>query len=284
MQIDVHSLARVITRTPGVRKVLKWVTSRWGEGRIYTIRTGPMKGLRWRRENRFPYWYHTGRYEPYISRWIAAQLRPGDTYWDIGAHAGYHTLQGARAVGPQGRVLAVEPDPSVCESLREQLALNALTNVTLLEGAVSDTVGSARLVVPEADDTRSSALEEAHTFGPTSVRAARIDVSTTTLDELAGRYPPAHLMKMDIEGAEAAALRGCGRLWEGDYRPRCILLSYHGQDIRDFCRTILLKHGYMVEELEHGHRLEVHARRGGTFVALDEANSPPQLPHLLPPT
>lgn len=271
IKMDVHSLARLIVRTPAVRKVLKWVTSRWGEGRIYTIRTGPMKGLRWRRENRFPYWYHTGRYEPYISSWIAAHLRPGDTYWDIGAHAGYHTLQGARTVGPRGRVLAVEPDPSVCRSLNEQVALNAFTNVTVLQAAVSDTVGSAGLVVPEADDTRSSALEEVPTSGAPSSQAVRIDVPTTTLDELAGRYPPPHLMKMDIEGAEAAALRGGGRLWEGKHRPRCILLSYHGRDIGAICRTVLLEHGYRVEELEHGYRVEVRARRGGTFISVDEA-------------
>ncbi len=268
--MDFHSLARVVVRTPAVRKVLKWVTSRSGEGRIYTIRTGPMQGLRWRRENRFPYWYHTGRYEPYISSWIAARLQPGDTYWDLGAHAGYHTLQGARAVGPRGRVLAVEPDASVCRSLREQLALNALTNVTVVEAAVSDAVGSARLVVPEADDTRSSALEDVHISGTTNLQAVRTDVPTTTLDELAERYPAPHLVKMDIEGAEAAALRGGGRLWEGERRPRCILLSYHGYDVGAFCRTFLLEHGYRLEELEHGYRVEVHARRGGTLVALDE--------------
>lgn len=269
MSMDVHSLARVLVRTPAVRKALKWVTSRWGEGRIYTIRAGPMKGLRWRRENRFPYWYHTGRYEPYISSWIAARLTPGDTYWDIGAHAGYHTLQGARAVGLHGRVLAVEPEASVCRSLREQLSLNAITNVTVVEAAVSDMVGSAHLVVPEPDDTRSSMLEEVGTTAAAGGHAVRTHVMTTTLDELAERYPPAHLVKMDIEGAEAAALRGAGRLWEGKHRPRCILLSYHGREIGAFCRSFLLERGYQLEELEHGYRVEVHARRGGTFVAMD---------------
>lgn len=265
MPMDVHSLGRRVLRIPGARKAFKWVTSRWGEGRIYTIRSGPMRGLRWRRENRFPYWYHTGRYEPYISTLIAARLRSGETYWDIGAHAGCHTLHGARAVGPRGQVLAVEPDASVCRSLREQLALNALTNVTVVEAAVSDTAGSARLVVRAADETRSSALENVHNSYIRNLQGLRIDVPTTTLDELAERYPSPHLLKMDIEGSESAALRGGGRLWEGKRRPRCILLSYHGLETGVFCRTFLLEHGY---------RLEVHAGIGWTFIAVDGGLGP----------
>ena len=46
-------------------------------------------------------------------------LRPGDTFWDLGANAGYHTLMGARAVGPTGRVIAVEP--AACPSLTKGL-------------------------------------------------------------------------------------------------------------------------------------------------------------------
>lgn len=259
MPEDIQSLARMALRIPGARKAFKWVTSSWGEGRIYTIPSGPMRGLRWRRENRFPYWYHTGRYEPEISTLIATQLQPGEIYWDVGAHAGYHTLQGARAVGSQGQVLAVEPDPSVCRSLREQLALNALTNVTVLEAAVSDTAGSVRLVVREVNDTRGSALESVHNSAIRNSQGVRIDVHSTTLDELAERYPAPHLLKMDIEGSESAALRGGGRLWEGKRRPRRILLSYHGYETGAFCRTFLLELGY---------RLEATAT-GGTLLAVD---------------
>lgn len=261
MPVDIQSLARVGLQIPGARKAFKWVTSSWGEGRIYTIRSGPMRGLRWRRENRFPYWYHTGRYEPDISSLIAVHLEPGETYWDVGAHAGYHTLQGARAVGPQGQVLAVEPDPSVCRSLRDQLALNVFRNVTVLEAAVSDTAGSARLVVRDVNDTRGSALEAVHNTAIRNSQGVRIDVASTTLGELAERYPAPHLLKMDIEGSESAALRGGGRLWEGKRRPRCILVSCHGYETFAFCRNLLLELGY---------RLEATAT-AGTLLAVDGA-------------
>ncbi len=263
MALDVHSLTRIVLKVPGARTALKWVTSRWGEGRVYAIRSGPMKGLRWRRENRFPYWYHTGRYEPEISALIAVKLRPGDVYWDLGAHAGYHTLQGARAVGPSGRVLAVEPDPSVCRSLREQLATNGLTNVTVVEAAVSDEAGSTRLVVRAADDTRGSALDSVHNPAIRNSRGLKLEVSSTTLDALAARFPSPHLLKMDIEGSEAAALRAGGQLWEGSRRPWRILLSYHGDESRAFCQRFLLARGYA---------LEVNEGLGSTFLATDRAS------------
>jgi FkbM family methyltransferase len=260
----IHRVARVALQIPGARRTFKWVTSRWGEGRVYTIRSGPMRGLRWRRENRFPYWYHAGRYEPNISRLIAAHLSPGGTFWDIGAHAGYHTLQGARAVGPSGRVLAVEPDPSVCRSLCEQVALNGFTNVTVIEVAVADSVGGARLVVREPDDTRASALESVHNPAIRNSEGVRIPIATTTLDTLAERYPSADLLKMDIEGSETTALPAGGRVWEGTRRPRRILLSYHGHDAGAFCQTFLLEHRF---------GLELHDPGSRTLMAVDQERS-----------
>jgi FkbM family methyltransferase len=258
--VDVHSLSRAALKVPGARRVFKMITALWGEGWIYTIRSGPMKDLKWCRENRFPYWYHTGRYEPEISRLVAATLKPGNTYWDIGAHAGYHTLQGARAVGSSGMVLAVEPDPSVCRSLQRQLALNGFTNVTLVQTAVSDRPGIARLVIRAADDTRTSALDTVHNPVIRNSRGLRIEVPSMTLDQLAERYPPAHLLKMDIEGSECAALQGAGRLWEAGRRPRHVLLSCHGREARDFCERLLLEHGY---------RLRAAPGLSGTVVAVD---------------
>ena len=57
-------------------------------------------------------------------------LRPGDTACDVGAGPGYFTLRLARAVGPDGRVLAVDVEPKMVETLRDRLASAKLANVT----------------------------------------------------------------------------------------------------------------------------------------------------------
>jgi FkbM family methyltransferase len=253
-------------RIPGVEAGFKWLTSRRGEGRIYAIDSGPMRGLRWRRENRYPYWYHTGRYEPHISSFIGEWLQAGQTYWDLGAHAGYHTLQGARAVGPGGCVLAVEPDPNNCRSLLEQVALNDLANVTLLQMAVADQAGTVRLVLRNSD-SRGNALDSIRNPAIENSTGRRIEVTATTLDELAERYPAPHLLKMDIEGAEAMVLSTTVRLWESRHRPRCILLGYHGSETGDMCRGTLLVHGFRLEDRDGF--ATTSSSTYGTFIAVD---------------
>ena len=227
-------------KVPGAFRVYKFVTSRTGEGKIYEIDRGPMAGVRWKRYNSLPYWYHTGQYEPHVSSHIGAHLSEGDAFWDIGAHAGYHTLMAARTVGPRGRVIAVEPDPDTCVIFREQLALNGIENCTLVQGAVSDRSGTLTLR-RLAIDTRRSALQEVGAGDGEAVQ-----VQGTTLDEMASRYPLPHMLKMDIEGAEVLALPGGEGLFSGDARPRHLIIGVHGAAAKRFTETWLRAHGYRV--------------------------------------
>lgn len=56
-------------------------------------------------------------------------LRPGERVADIGAGSGYFTLRVARAVGPEGRVRALDINDPLLELLRERVAAAGLTNV-----------------------------------------------------------------------------------------------------------------------------------------------------------
>jgi SAM-dependent methyltransferase len=60
----------------------------------------------------------------------ALRLRPGQVACDVGAGPGYFTLRLARAVGPSGRVFAVDVEPKILDALRERLAASGLRNVT----------------------------------------------------------------------------------------------------------------------------------------------------------
>ncbi len=57
---------------------------------------------------------------------------------DLGAHAGCYTLCAARAVGAEGRVVAIEADPRTVERLRRNVQLNAIENVTIVAEGASD--------------------------------------------------------------------------------------------------------------------------------------------------
>lgn len=68
----------------------------------------------------------------------ALALRPGQTACDVGAGNGYHTVRMARAVGPTGRVLAVDIQPQMLALLQARVDEAGLDNVQTIEGRPGD--------------------------------------------------------------------------------------------------------------------------------------------------
>ena len=60
---------------------------------------------------------------------LSRVLRPGDTFIDVGANIGFFSLMAARLVGQAGKVLAFEPNRSVCKRLRHACEMNLCTHV-----------------------------------------------------------------------------------------------------------------------------------------------------------
>ncbi len=127
------------------------------------------------------------------------QVRPGDVVLDCGAYTGWVTLFFSELVGPTGRVVAIEAHPVSFACLAEMCRRNHLTNVVLLQCAVSDAAGTAHIT----DTTRS----QANTI---VAGDAGIEVPTRTLDDIVKELgvESVALIKMNIEGAETAALKG----------------------------------------------------------------------------
>ena len=73
-----------------------------------------------------------GRTERPLLDWFASNVRPGDTWIDVGAYCGYTAFALARLVGPAGRVFSFEPVPATAHCLYQGRALNGLTQVTVL--------------------------------------------------------------------------------------------------------------------------------------------------------
>jgi FkbM family methyltransferase len=142
-----------------------------------------------------------GAYEPYSRETLLGALTPGTLLVDAGAHVGLYTLLAVRRLGPHARVLAFEPDPYNFAALR--LNARSLPGVELVRAAVADAEGEASF--QQNLGTIGSSLVARRDVGP--VRGIR--VPTTTLDAaLRGRGPERLVVKLDVEGAEARALRG----------------------------------------------------------------------------
>lgn len=183
------------------------------------------------------YWFH------------ACRPRPGGTIVDIGAGIGTDIPTFSKAVGPGGRVLAIEAHPATFDALRKTCEYNRLDNVTCVQAAVMDRPGTVVI-----DD--STAHETNSVRSPSGTAAAgRIEVTATTLDALCAQHgiEQIDLLKMNIEGAERLAIRG---MQEAIDRTRCAIVACHdfrsergetgGFSTRDEVVPFLKEHGFEI--------------------------------------
>ena len=142
--------------------------------------------------------YTRGHFESTVQDALSALLRHGMTVYDIGANIGFFTLIAARAVGPGGRVVALEPLPENVRWLRHNVALNGFDHVQVVEAAAGASDG--RTAFASGDNPG---------WGVVSA-SGELDVELISLDDriASGALPAPDLVKLDIEGAEIDALAG----------------------------------------------------------------------------
>jgi FkbM family methyltransferase len=154
--------------------------------------------------------YFYGHYhERYEARLIREMLRPGESFWDIGANIGYFTLVAAATLQNSGCVVAFEPGRLAFQRLQENILLNRFTNIMTVNQAASDTAGEARLYLAgEIADTGASLYQAG------GERTAFETISTIPLDTylVESKVPPPDLSKIDVEGAELAVLQGASTI------------------------------------------------------------------------
>lgn len=143
-------------------------------------------------------------------RVIHRLVEPGSTVIDVGANIGFYTCLLAKHVGSTGRVIAVEPTPSVYEDLRRNVGRNGFDDrVTLLPAALSDKAGTATLkVFDRGDEVYNSVGAVVSPAGNDHVSA--IQVPTQTLNELLShtRRDRPCFVKVDVEGFQKQVLEG----------------------------------------------------------------------------
>jgi FkbM family methyltransferase len=168
---------------------------------VIVVRSGEARGARLLADLRREKYYLTGAYETQLQRALVERLGRGSTFWDVGGHAGFFTIFGARLVGEQGRVHVFELLPENRRRIEEAVELNGLGNVVVHECAVSAGSGAATL---HAHDSTSmwTLIEERRGH------ESELTVSVRTLDELTEDLGTPDVIKLDVEGAEVEALRG----------------------------------------------------------------------------
>src|SRR5262245_24874789 len=78
-------------------------------------------------------------------RILEERVRPGMRVVDIGANVGLYSLLLARLVGPEGRVFAFEPEPTLFRALADNCRRSRLTNLAPRNLALGDRSGHVAL-------------------------------------------------------------------------------------------------------------------------------------------
>ena len=174
----------------------------------------------------------TWRIEPLLScntpqeeSWALLTPSPGKNYIDLGAYTGDTVLAYLKALDTpcDPSILAVEPEPRNFRKLQETVAAAGLPNVRCVQAVIGDRTGMAEISKGAGRGSQSQ---------------KKVPVSAETLDHLLAGSP-AHILKMDVEGSESAALRGAAETIK-KYRPAMRIAAYHRtEDLLEIPKQVL---------------------------------------------
>jgi FkbM family methyltransferase len=171
-----------------------------------------------------------------VDKLIRNNLKPGDTFIDIGSNIGYYTVLAAHLVGSEGKVVAIEPVPETVKVLRANCNLNHLRNVEILPTAL----WSYECVMPIYFSKGA--------FGMASVTKLGEDSTLTKavpLDSISQSWNTIKMMKIDAEGAEYQILRGC---YETLKRTKYVILEC-SEDCNEIM-SLLSENGFSIRKMD----------------------------------
>lgn len=154
-------------------------------------------------------WLLSGPFERAEIEFAISAAEPKSTAVDVGAHAGLYTIALARAVGPEGAVLAFEPSAGNLERLRDNLERNGLANVTIHGAAATAVDKPVRLRI--ADDPAYGSTTEVFEGRDSGESTIVPGLSLDSAWVAAGR-PAVSFVKIDVEGSEIDVLSGAEAL------------------------------------------------------------------------
>ncbi|NQT93416.1 MAG: FkbM family methyltransferase [Lentisphaerae bacterium] len=170
---------------------------------------------------------------------LHSPLQRGQAVVDVGAYTGLYAIYAALKVGPEGLVIAFEPDPYNRMMLKRNVRLNKVKNVVCSskglyskEGTIAFDVQGVGSHVVE-DDAKQIAVNH--------VRVTTLDAELRQLN-----IPTVDFVKMDVEGTELETLKGCVHTITAASAIEFAVASYHivdGQETAQAVETFFRSHG-----------------------------------------
>ena len=184
---------------------------------------------------------------------FAEALHEGDVVADVGAYRGVYSAVAAAVVGARGHVYAFEPVAANIEIMLRNLALNGLTSrVTIIPRAAAAQRGSVPFYEAGSSAANSMLRAAIEPLAAGSMRTTTVETCTLD-DELLPRGVLPAVVKIDVEGAEFAVLRGADAIARSAAQFFCELHPYAWDEAGhtgEELRTWLAERGRTIRDLE----------------------------------
>lgn len=169
-----------------------------------------------------------GHWELWLTLFMARLIKPGMKVIDVGANFGYYSLLMALSVGSTGKVVAIEPNPTIAEILSRTLDLNGYSWVKLVARAASATEHQLLTLFQPKNEPKNTAVVPDN-WPPDAGTIFR--TQSTTIDAVAAELGGVDFIKIDAEGAEFDIIDGMQKTIE-QYRPM-IIIEYNAVRYKD---------------------------------------------------
>lgn len=196
--------------------------------------------------------YAEGGYEPEVTALLSVWAKSDTAFLDIGANVGVHSLSLALRL-PTLRVYSFEPIEFVRAKLQANIALNHLSNITVLPIALSSV---NKTVFTQFSTEQGN--QGVFSLSNTAEQGATVDcrVGDEVVEEQI--HEPVSVIKIDVEGFEFPVLKGLSATIQR-HKP-CIVFEFDTHYISrssstaaDFDSLLIASWGYKLYTIEaHG--------------------------------
>ncbi|MBT3069803.1 FkbM family methyltransferase [Rhodomicrobium sp. Az07] len=176
---------------------------------------------------------------------MTTKVKSAEYVVDIGANTGTICIPLSFKMPSLKRILAIEPDPLTLQRLRFNLAINGISNISVVPCAVADREGVTRLWRSRKENLGQNSL-----LDPKRDSKHYVDIETKTLTSILAEHdvPRIDILKIDVEGFEDRALMPFFRSSTRAVWPKAVVIEHKSQgEWAEDCMAFMIENGYSLD-------------------------------------
>ena len=185
-----------------------------------------------------------GSHEPETTKFVSSLINENMICVDVGANIGYYSTLYSKIVGPNGKVISIEPSPINFDYLKKNLELQDFQNYLLFNCACGNEQNQVKFYM----DHRANKCQIIEDDDSSHLEKNIISVPLRKIDDIINEsnVEMIHFLKIDVEGYEWYAILGAMNTIK-KFKP-LIQIEIHfnklGNDLTKKILTILQKENY----------------------------------------